>query len=53
MNLPAARMEVPADVDTETYATADLSETIKTFAQIGIRFLSPDEIRSAMPQYPL
>jgi mannose-6-phosphate isomerase-like protein (cupin superfamily) len=53
MNLPAQRMEVPADADTETYANADLKETVKTFAQIGIRFLSPDEIRTAMPQYPL
>ena len=53
MNLPAQRMEVPTDVDTETYANADLRETIKTFEQIGIRFLSPDEIRRWMPQYPL
>jgi mannose-6-phosphate isomerase-like protein (cupin superfamily) len=53
MNLPALRMEVPAHADKETYANADLSETIKTFEQIGIRFLSPDEIHMAMPQYPL
>jgi hypothetical protein len=53
MNRPAERMEVPTDLDTETYATADLGETIKIFEQIGIRLLSPDEIRRAMPQYPL
>ena len=53
MNAPAERMEVPADVDTVTYATADLTETFKVFEQYGIRFLTADEIRTEMPQYPL
>jgi quercetin dioxygenase-like cupin family protein len=53
MNAPAKRMEVPADGETVTYATVDLTETIKVFEQQGIRFLTPDEIRTEMPQYPL
>jgi quercetin dioxygenase-like cupin family protein len=53
MNAPAKRMEVPGDGETETYATADLTETIKVFEQRGIRFLTPEETRTAMPQYPL
>ena len=53
MNVPAERMEIRTDLDAQTYANSDLGETIETFRQIGIRFLSPDEIRRAMPQYPL
>jgi quercetin dioxygenase-like cupin family protein len=53
MNAPAKRMEVPADGETATYATVDLTETIKVFEQHGIRFLTPDDIRTEMPQYPL
>src|SRR5262249_2854923 len=53
MNAPAARMEVPTDVDIVTYANADLTETIKIFGQYGIRFLAPEEIRTLMPEYPL
>jgi quercetin dioxygenase-like cupin family protein len=53
MNAPAERMEVPTDVDTVTYANADLTETFKVFEQHGIRFLTAEEIRTEMPQYPL
>src|SRR5262249_57703838 len=53
MNGPAARMEVPTEFDTVTYANADLTETIKVFEQRGIRFLTPAEISTEMPQYPL
>ena len=53
MNVPAERMEVPIDVDTVTYANADLTETFELFGQHGIRFLTADEIRTEMPQYPL
>jgi mannose-6-phosphate isomerase-like protein (cupin superfamily) len=53
MNAPAERMEVPTDLDTVTYANADLTGTIKLFEQCGVRFLTPDEIRTAMPEYPL
>jgi glyoxylate utilization-related uncharacterized protein len=53
MNAPAERMEVPADVDAVTYTNADLTETIKVFEQHGIRFLTPEEIHTEMPQYPL
>jgi len=53
MNVPAERMEVPADADAVTYAEADLTQTINVFEQHGIRFLTPDEIRTEMPQYPL
>ena len=52
MNAPAERMEVPAHGDAETYADVDLTETIKVFEQYGIRFLTPDEIRAEMPEYP-
>jgi hypothetical protein len=53
MNAPAERMEVPTEVDTVTYATADLTQTIKVFEQHGIRFLTAEEIHREMPQYPL
>ena len=53
MNVPAERMELPAEADAVTYAEADLTETIKVFEQHGIRFLTTDEIRTDMPQYPL
>jgi quercetin dioxygenase-like cupin family protein len=53
MNAPAGRMEVPTEADTVTYANADLSETIKVFERHGVRFLSADEIRAEMPQYPV
>jgi len=44
-------MEVPADVDTVTYANADLTETINAFKQYGVRLLTPDEISKEMPDY--
>jgi len=53
MNAPAERMEVPTDADDLTYANTDLTETIKIFEQYGIRFLTPEEIRTEMPDYPL
>jgi mannose-6-phosphate isomerase-like protein (cupin superfamily) len=53
MNAPAERMEVPTDVEIVTYANADLTETIQVFEQHGIRFLTAEEIRTEMPQYPL
>jgi mannose-6-phosphate isomerase-like protein (cupin superfamily) len=53
MNAPAERMDIPTDIDTVTYANADLTETMKLFEQYGIRFLTPDEMRAAMPQYPV
>jgi hypothetical protein len=53
MNAQALRMEVPTDADTVTYATTDLTATVKVFEQYGIRFLTADEIHTEMPQYPL
>ena len=53
MSVPAERMDLPASADIETYATADLTETVKVFEQYGIRLLTPDEIRAEMPQFPL
>ena len=53
MNVPAMRMEVPADVDAVIYANADLTETIKVFERHGVRFLSAHEVRTEMPQYPV
>jgi quercetin dioxygenase-like cupin family protein len=52
MNAPAERMEVPTDFNTVTYANADLTDTIKVFEQYGVRFLSADEVRAEMPEYP-
>jgi mannose-6-phosphate isomerase-like protein (cupin superfamily) len=51
MNAPAARMDIPTDVDTVTYANADLTYTMKAFEQYGVRLLTPDEIHAEMPQY--
>jgi len=51
LGTPAERMEVPADVDTVTYANADLTETINAFKQYGVRLLTPDEISKEMPDY--
>ena len=53
MSGPAKRMEIPTDADVETYSTADLTETIKLFGQYGTRFLTREEIRAEMPEYPL
>jgi len=53
MSAPAEQMEVPDDGDTETYANVDLTETIKIHEQYGVRLLSPDEIRTEMPGFPL
>jgi quercetin dioxygenase-like cupin family protein len=53
MNASAERMEVPTEGEAVTYANADLTETIKVFEQHGVRFLTPDEIRTEMPRYPL
>lgn len=53
MNIPAERMEVPTDDNTITYANVDMSETIKVFERVGLRFLTEDEIRREMPEYPL
>ena len=52
MNGPAERMDVPSDLDIVTYANADLTDTIKLFEQYGIRFLTADEIRAEIPEYP-
>jgi quercetin dioxygenase-like cupin family protein len=52
LNAPAERMEVPTDGDIVTYATADLTNTMKVFEEYGIRLLSSDEIQTEMPQYP-
>ena len=53
MSAAAERLEMPTDADALTYANVDLTETIKVFEQYGIRFLTPDEIRAEMLEYPL
>jgi hypothetical protein len=50
MAAPAEKLEIPSDSDT--YATADLNETIKIFLGYGVRFLSPAEIAKEMPSFP-
>jgi quercetin dioxygenase-like cupin family protein len=52
MNAPAERMEIPGNSDAESYANTDLTETFKIFDQFGVRFLTEDEIRTEMPDYP-
>jgi quercetin dioxygenase-like cupin family protein len=52
MNAPAERLDVPTDTDTITYANADLAQTIQVFEQIGLRFLTAEEIHATMPEYP-
>ena len=51
MNAPAEKMDLPSE-DTLTYATADLTETMKIFEKYGVRLLSPEEIAQQMPQFP-
>lgn len=51
MQAPAQRMELPPD--GETYADADLTDTMKLLGQYGLRFLTADDIRAEMPEYPL
>jgi hypothetical protein len=46
-------MELPADAETLTYTTADLTRTIMLLEEGGVRLLTPDEIRSQMPEYPV
>jgi quercetin dioxygenase-like cupin family protein len=53
MNAPALRLELPSDENTETYANVDLTETSKVFEQFGLKFLTPEEIRAVMPEYPV
>jgi len=53
MNAPAERMEIPADGAAITYENVDMTETIKVFERYGLRFLTADEIRREMPEYPL
>ena len=49
MAMPAERLEIPSDM--QTYATADLGETVKVLDKYGVRFLSPEEIAEQMPDY--
>jgi mannose-6-phosphate isomerase-like protein (cupin superfamily) len=51
MNASAGRMGVPTDVDTVTYADAELTDAAKSVQQHGVRFLTADEIHTEMPQY--
>jgi len=53
MTTPAERLDRPRDADTITYANADLTQTIELFKQHGIRFLTRQEIRATMPEYPM
>jgi hypothetical protein len=52
MAIPAQSLIIPPD-DGVTYATIDLSETIKVFDKYGVRFLAPDEIARELPAFPL
>ena len=51
MAAPAEKLEIP--LDSVTYATADLAETMKIFMKHGLSFLSPEEITRQMPMFPL
>jgi hypothetical protein len=46
-------MELRSDIDTVTYANADLTDTIKVFEQYELRMVTADKIRAEMRQYPL
>ena len=52
MAIPARSLDIPPD-DGVTYATADLGETMRIFAERGVRFLAPDEIPLELPAFPL
>ncbi len=43
--IPARSLEIPPD-DAITYATTNLTETVTTFAEYGVRLLMPAEIAS-------
>ncbi len=51
MNAPARTMDIPSDMDT--YATADLTETMAIFIKYGVRMLRPDEIVQQLPALPV
>ena len=48
MAIPARSLAIPPE-DGVTYATVDLSETIKVFQSYGVRMLGPDEIARELP----
>jgi mannose-6-phosphate isomerase-like protein (cupin superfamily) len=48
----AEQMDVPTGPDIVTYANADVTDTIKLFANYGFRLLTANEIRTAMLEYP-
>ncbi len=50
--IPARSLEIPPD-DAITYATANLTETVTTFAEYRVRFLMPAEIASQLHAFPL
>ena len=52
MAIPAQSLDIPPD-DGVTYATVDLGETVKVFAEYGVRFLTLDEIARELPAFPL
>ena len=49
MTPPARSMHNPSDM--ETYATADLTDTMAVFIKYGVRMLSPAEIADLLPAY--
>ncbi len=53
MNTPAQRLEMPTDPDAVAHRKADVGEANKVFNQYGVRLLTPDEILTLMPRYPL
>jgi glyoxylate utilization-related uncharacterized protein len=53
MSVPAQRMELPTGSDAVTYADEDLTKTIEMFGRYGTRFLTQEEIRRALPEFPV
>jgi hypothetical protein len=51
LSAQAGQMDLPAGPDTVTYATADITETIKVFEQYGIRLLTPERRRRPFPGF--
>ncbi|MBV8869520.1 MAG: cupin domain-containing protein [Acetobacteraceae bacterium] len=50
---PATSLDLPAAGAAETYATmADPAHAVRLAAEHGVRFLSPEEARELLPDYP-
>ena len=50
MGSPAQHLDLPAGA--LTYSEADFKQTVRRFAEYGVRILTPDEVAVELPLYP-